>query len=63
MQDDTPEKLSSPGEADETLIDSKARFMHKSRKDKTSQGGRGSAGKRLTYQKLVGNENAFSPAF
>ena len=34
-------------EADETLIGGKARFMHKSRKDKTLQGGRGPAGKTI----------------
>ncbi|MCE2485585.1 MAG: IS1595 family transposase [Desulfurellaceae bacterium] len=47
MQDDTPEKLSGQVEADETLIGGKARFMHKSRKEKTLQGGRGSAGKTI----------------
>ena len=47
MQDDTPEKLSGQVEADETLISGKARFMHKSRKEKTLQGGRGSAGKTI----------------
>ncbi len=47
MQDDTPEKLSGQVEADETLIGDKARFMHKSRKEKTLQGGRGSAGKTI----------------
>ena len=47
MQDDTLEKLSGQVEADETLIGGKARFMHKSRKEKTLQGGRGSAGKTI----------------
>ena len=47
MQDDTPEKMSGQVEADETLIGGKARFMHKSRKEKTLQGGRGSAGKTI----------------
>ena len=47
MQDDTPEKLSGQAEADETLIGGKAQFMHESRKERTLQGGRGSAGKTI----------------
>ena len=47
MQDRSPERLSGQVEADETLIGGKARFMHKSRKEKTLQGGRGSAGKTI----------------
>ena len=47
MQDDAPEKLSGQVEADETLIGGKARFMDKSCKDKTLQGGRESAGKTI----------------
>jgi transposase-like protein len=41
MQDDSPEKLSGKIEADETFIGGSARFMHKSRKEKTLKGGRG----------------------
>ena len=45
MQDNSPEKMSGRVEADETLIGGKARFMHKARKEKTLNKGRGSAGK------------------
>lgn len=47
MQDDTPEKFSGKVEADETFIGGQARFMHKSRKEKTLKGGRGTAGKTI----------------
>jgi len=45
MQEQDPKKMSGTVEADETLIGGKARFMHKDRKEKTLQKGRGSAGK------------------
>ncbi|MGE0684370.1 MAG: IS1595 family transposase [Candidatus Binatia bacterium] len=45
MQNGSFEKMSGTVEADETLIGGKARFMHKDRKEKTLQKGRGSAGK------------------
>lgn len=45
MQNGTFENMNGTIEADETLIGGKARFMHKDRKEKTLQKGRGSAGK------------------
>ena len=47
MQGDSPEKLSGKIEADETFIGGSARFMHKSRKEKTLKGGRGTSGKAI----------------
>ena len=45
MQNGSFETMSGTIEADETLIGGKARFMHKDRKERTLQKGRGSAGK------------------
>ena len=45
MQTGTFEKLSGTIEVDETYIGGKARFMHQDRKERTLEGGRGTAGK------------------
>lgn len=45
MQENNPDQMSGRIEADETLIGGKARNMHKARKERVLQKGRGSAGK------------------
>jgi transposase-like protein len=50
------ESMSGTVEADETLIGGKARFMHKDRKEKTLQKGRGSAGKSIVMGLLERGE-------
>lgn len=47
MQTGTFEKLSGTVEVDETYIRGKARFMHKDRKERTLEGGRGTAGEAI----------------
>ncbi len=48
--------LSGTVEADETLVGGKARFMHKDRKERTLQKGRGSAGKAIVMGLLERGE-------
>jgi transposase-like protein len=47
MHGQEEDMLSGTVEADETLVGGKARFMHKDRKERTLQKGRGSAGKAI----------------
>jgi hypothetical protein len=56
MHDQEEGMLSGTVEADETLVGGKARFMHKDRKERTLQKGRGSAGKAVVMGLLERGE-------
>ncbi len=58
MHGQEEDMLSGTVEADETLVGGKARFMHKDRKEKTLQKGRGSAGKTIVMGLLERGEKS-----